>query len=268
MIAGSAFESTKLAGCDDSQMTLFFGLVVKADDEGMNPGDTLTLKLKFPNRRWSENKIRQMMEHLTHAKLINWYECACGTVYEVIDFEDWQQGSWMGVHKVDSKHTHFKAEHCNQCTGALTPVRNCTNTVAKISKDKISKEKRREVPPHIEGLIHKANEIPGWLFTFDQDADYFTRLLDAFPQLLIEKTIEDLRVYQEKPAKKYTNLHATLRNWCKRALPEDEPHKSDVPLDPDGNAMVRTPDGYLPTKTATDQGYRPDGTGLWRKGEK
>jgi hypothetical protein len=141
MIAGKAFGSKKLATCDDSAMTLFFGLITKADDEGREEGDTLTLKFHFPNRRWTEAKIDSMMHHLSEVGLINWYSCGCGIFYEVIDFEEYQQGSWTGLHKKESTFPQSNVDNCPQCMTATTMVHGCYNHVAKIREVKISKDK-------------------------------------------------------------------------------------------------------------------------------
>jgi len=61
--------------------------------------------------------------------------------------------------------------------------------------------------------------------------------MKSFPVDLIEKTIEDLRVYQEKPSRLYKNLQSTLRNWCakeaewrkEREVPSED--HEDLPVD-------------------------------------
>ncbi len=72
------------------------------------------------------------------------------------------------------------------------------------------------IPREIKKLIDLAAEIRGWAFSKHEDATFFGRLLETYPYPLIVKTIEDLRVYQERPQKAYKNLHSALRNWCKR----------------------------------------------------
>lgn len=90
-------------------------------------------------------------------------------------------------------------------------------------------------------LAARAAEIKGWNFSQSEDLEYFGRLLGEFPFALIAKTIEDLHVYQERPAKKYSNLHATLRNWVKREAernPEPEKCSPNARLDAEGNPLA------------------------------
>ena len=96
MISRSGFASKKLLRCDDSHFLLFVGLILEADDEGRGEGESDALKLKFPNRKWSESKIEDMMKHLNHLKLVEWYTNDGGQYYEVVNFLDFQQGSWHG----------------------------------------------------------------------------------------------------------------------------------------------------------------------------
>jgi hypothetical protein len=138
MIAGSAFASLKLAGCSDSEFTLFVGLVVKADDKGRGEGDPLALKMQFPNRNWTVGKIKGMMDTVTSAGLVFWYYCPCGVWYEVVDWSEYQQGSWMGVHQKPSRIPDLSQKTCCKCGGTLVTVSGDT---PKISKVKISKDK-------------------------------------------------------------------------------------------------------------------------------
>lgn len=137
-------------------------------------------------------------------------------------------------------------------------------------KDTIREERedREPISPEVEELIHKVLGIKGWEFTEAEDADFFTRLLADFPITLISSVLEDLRTYQEKPAKQYKNLHSALRNWCKREkerqLPEDD-SKPQAPLDANGNPLVEI-DGETFTSKEFDR-LRTDGE-IIRQGNK
>jgi len=257
MIARASFRSKKLSKVTDSAHLLFYGLILEADDEGRGEGDPETLTMCYPNRKWSLKKIENMMFDLSEAGLIDWYTIDGGQYYAIRQWMRYQEGSWHGRSAKPSIIPEGK--HQDRCTRTPSVVTPNTNQAPKLSKEKLSKEKlreekiREEAPAHIQKLIHLAKEIRGWNFTEEQDTDFFARLLLSYPQEVIEKTIEDLRVYQEKPAKKYTNLHSTLRNWCKRALPEDEPRKPDIPLDEYGNPKVRRTDGVWITAKEAEE---------------
>jgi hypothetical protein len=114
--------------------------------------------------------------------------------------------------------------------------------------------------PIVEKLISKAREIKGWAFSEEEDAEFFPRLLADYPEDLVEKVIEDLRTYQEKPDKHYSNLHSTLRNWCKQETRWREDRGNggdraefgaptgDAPLDSYGNPMVRIGEQWISRK--------------------
>lgn len=120
------------------------------------------------------------------------------------------------------------------------------------------KEDAREAAaPEVENLIHKIQGIKGWNFTEEEDANFFTRLLADYSLSLISKVLEDLRTYQEKPAKHYTNLHLALRNWCKREMernPSEQP-KEPIPTDDNGKKMKRVDGEFIP-KAEWEEIYR------------
>jgi hypothetical protein len=143
-IAGSAYESDKLDLCNDSEMCLFFGLIVKADDEGRETAGPVNLKKRFANRDWSTKKIEKMMQKLHEVELIRWYFCECGKFYEVIDFEYYQRGSWQSVHRVISKYQSSDDGHCKRCHGPLLPVVQVTISSPNRSEMKRNEEKVKE----------------------------------------------------------------------------------------------------------------------------
>ncbi len=105
-------------------------------------------------------------------------------------------------------------------------------------------------PPNVEKLISKASEIQGWSFSTEEDGVFFPRLLEEYPDDLVEKVIEDLRTFQERPTRDYSNLHKTLRNWCGREVRYREecggngnqadtgPPLEDRPKDENGKEML------------------------------
>jgi len=226
MVARSSYVSKKLLKCTDSQFLLFIGLIVEADDEGRGEGEPDALKLKFPNRHWSEKKIEAMMGHLSQLELVEWYTNNGGQYYEVVNFLDFQQGSWHGrsakKSRIPSPYVSTSVVHHKRCTDQPEVVTPSTGSAPKRSKEKRSKEKIREgggnpPPPEIEELCSLVINIPGWTRDDDADIKLFSGLLDLGISVpLVKKTIEDLRVYQEKPKKAYKNLRQALRNWCKR----------------------------------------------------
>lgn len=268
MIARSSFRSKKLMRVSEGEHLLFYGLVLESDDEGRGEGDPETLVMCFPNRRWTEEEVEVMMTHLADVGLIDWYTIDGGQYYAIRQWMKYQEGSWHGRSAKPSLIPEGKhQERCSRTPSVVTP-----NTIPapKLSKEKLSKEKRREWPPaearpHITELINKAREIKGWTFNLQQDSDFFARLLESYPQPVIERTIEDLRVYQEKPAKQYKNLQSTLRGWCSRATPEGEPRKPDVPLDDVGKPMTFI-DGKWWSDYERDKEYVKAANG-WKKRE-
>lgn len=147
-IAGSAYESDKLDLCTDSEMCLFFGLIVKADDEGRETASGMNLKKRFPNRDWSSKKIETMMQKLHKVALIRWYFCECGRFYEVIDFEYYQRGSWQSVHRTPSKYQSLESGHCKRCHGPLLPVGGATVSSPNRSEMKEREREEKEEDAH------------------------------------------------------------------------------------------------------------------------
>jgi hypothetical protein len=97
-----------------------------------------------------------------------------------------------------------------------------------------------KTPPRLEEL---AREIRGWDFTPEQDAVFFSKLLESHTEDTVLKVIEDLRVYQEAPKKAYKNLHSALRNWCAKETEWRKANNvSDVddtmPVDDLGKPMI------------------------------
>ena len=226
MIHRSGFMSKKLLKCDDSHFLLFIGLILEADDEGRGEGEPDALKLKFPNRHWSEKKIESMMEHLSQSELVEWYTNDGGLYYEIVNFLDFQQGSWHGrsakASRIPSSYVSTDIVHQERLPHPPRAVTPSTMCASKGSEVNISKEKTREgkgstPPPEIKELCLLVINIPGWKRDDDADIKLFSGLLDLDISVpLIKKTIEDFRVYQENPKKAYKNLRQTLRNWCKR----------------------------------------------------
>lgn len=91
-------------------------------------------------------------------------------------------------------------------------------------------EGREADPPRVKECCELVQEIRGW--KSKNDEKFFTNLLESVPFLVVKKTIEDLRVYQEAPKKQYKNLQSTLRNWCNQEL---ERRKSGTANKTDGN---------------------------------
>lgn len=121
----------------------------------------------------------------------------------------------------------------------------CPPALSSSSSSSIKKEGERAVAPNVENLIKEARKIKGWnLMTWEQDAEFFNHLLAEHPEDLVEKVLEDLRTYQENPAKKYKNLQSTLRNWCSQEAhwrgdrgEEDGSNGEEARLDDDGKPM-------------------------------
>ena len=139
------------------------------------------------------------------------------------------------------KHRRNKEEmevkrDCNLNVQAETPPPSSSSSSSSSSSKKEGGREENFLPS-FQKLRINAKEIKGWVFSQQQDIDFFAHLLPDYSEDLILKVIEDLRVYQEKPTKFYKNLHAALRNWCaneKKWKGESE-DKPQVPLDKYGN---------------------------------
>jgi hypothetical protein len=148
MIARSSFTSRKLKKCTDSEFLLFVHLVVEADDEGRGEGEPDAIEMKVGNRKWSAKKIESMMAHLSDAELVWWYTNNGGQYYEVVDFLEYQQGSWHGrsakPSEIPSPSDSSSVLHHEWCTGPPTTVDGSTKRASNRSEEKGSKEKRKE----------------------------------------------------------------------------------------------------------------------------
>lgn len=236
---GSITTSEKVDQLTDSEALLYVWMITKCDDEGRMQGHPKTVKLKVcPGRNWSPTKIGAMLERLADLVLIEYYEVNGKKYIEIVDWKERQ--TFHGFKPEPSKYPSKNGESTLEVLEENFES-NPTREV-KRSKEKI----REELLP----LISSAKKIKGWNFTDDEDADFFGRLLADFPVPLVEKTIEDLRTYQERPAKHYKNLHSTLRNWCKREAERCEPEdtKPQAKLDKDGNPMYPLKGEWVPRK--------------------
>lgn len=157
-------------------------------------------------------------------------------------------------------------------------INNDKNLTRYSSSSSSSSYKGRDINPPVEpgnleeriaateALSSLASLIKGWDFNEGEDLEFFARLLEEFPYKLISKTIEDLRVYQERPSKVYKNLHSALRNWIKaEAARSSEPEevKPQARLDEDGNPLVLVGGDWI-TNRAFDEGRA--GRKIIRKG--
>jgi len=152
MIARSAFTSTKLKHCSDPEFLLFVSLIVEADDEGRGQGDPESVALKARNRPWSDAKVKMMLEHLSQSGLVMLYTNNGGQYYEVVDFLDYQQGSWHGVSAKPSKilspsHPDSVVHH-ERWTGTPLTVDGSTITASNRSEVNRSEVKVRPSSEH------------------------------------------------------------------------------------------------------------------------
>ena len=239
MFARSGYSSRRLGKCNDSTFLLFYHLIGEADDEGRGEGDAYSIRLKANNRTWSEKKIDSMMETLSSHGLVCWYTNNGGQWYEVVNFLDYQKGSWHGKLAIDSKIPSpcdsESSLHQSWCTTTPLTTDPYTKSRPKVREGKVSKEKVREENPTSQLLITSARTIKGWNYTQEQESDFFQLLLQDYDQPLIEKTIKDLATNQISGKKKYTDLMKTLRNWCGLAKRWQE----ENPTTTDGTAPKR-----------------------------
>ncbi len=208
MIARSAFTSKKLKRCCDNEFLLFIHLVLEADDEGRGEGEPDSLHMTARNRKWSEEKIEKMMEHLTAIGLVCWYTNNGSQFYEVVDFLEYQQGSWHGKVAKPSKipSPSDKESVTHQLWLTATPV-TVEGYVPK--RREVREEKGREAPLSIsedtpEPIRTWAEclyRISGFHISVENTIGYLTEKQSKYPARIISSALEsfiDKKLYGEK----------------------------------------------------------------------
>ncbi len=245
MISRRGSRSKKIAAISYQAEALYFRALPFLDDAGRMTADSEDFRAEvFPLGKFGEpvplEEIEACIDELHQIGLIGLCECEKSRCLEYAAFSKFQ--TLQNDRKLNVA--------CKEPNGfQWIPVDSNGFLKGREGKRKLKEgegeTRAREAaptPPNVEKLISKAKEIKGWAFSEAEDAVFFPRLLADYPEGLVEKVIEDLRTYQEKPDKHYSNLHMALRKWCKQEVRWREERCGDN----GGQAGMGTPEAEAP----------------------
>lgn len=189
---------------------LYTWLIPFHDDYGNFHADPDLVKSNiFPREKsMTEKRIEGLLADLVSVGLIIVYENGESRYLNVVDYEENQTFR-------SDRPRH--ADYPQYADGMTLVYQRDTNGIPLTKQVKLIEVKLKEgkeTPPELLECSKLVENIKGWDFTEEQDIPFFSRLLTEHSTQLVIKVIEDLRVHQEKPKKKYSNLQSTLRNWC------------------------------------------------------
>jgi len=238
MISRRAAKSKKLSRVSYQAEALYYRFIPYLDDAGRMTADPEDFRAEvIPlGKRGTPvplDEIEACLQELYEVGLIGFCQCSKTRCLEQTGFGNVQ------VLKSDRARQFYCTEPVGFVWFHLEPdgalKRREEEEKLREGKGKRARAREDAPSPSIEKLTALASEVRGWNYSNAEDAKYFDRLLEIHPASLVERVVEDLRVYQERPDKSYENLHAALRNWCKR---EAEWEKERAPEPP---AFVETP---------------------------
>lgn len=222
MISRRAARSKKLSAVSYQAEALYYRMTPYLDDAGRMTADPEDFRAEIcplgkRGRQVPLSQVADCLDELWHIGLIEICQCDDRRCLEQVRFLEIQT-----IKKDREPHIYE-----DKCSPDFQRIPTDSNGFPKRREEKLKiregeNARAREettpppIPREIKKLIDLAAEIRGWAFSKHEDATFFGRLLETYPYPLIVKTIEDLRVYQERPQKAYKNLHSALRNWCKR----------------------------------------------------
>jgi len=250
MVSRRSAISKKIARISWQADALYHRTLAFLDDAGRMTADPEDYRAQvIPKGKHGKavpkSQIERVIQELFEVGLIGLCDCPKGRCMEYTDF------SKFNIIRSDRD----PQVECKEPVGFqwMTGNDKACNDTPNLREVNLKEGKGREEPPPpaFQQLINKVREIRGWDFTTEQDVKFFEALLANHSEDLIFKAVEDLRVYQEKPVKKYTNLHATLRNWCaneeewRKGRQDDAAPEKDLPLDDHGEPMVELAGGEI-----------------------